>query len=66
MVEKVQIAKVEIFILIQQIILSYYYDPRPTMDEGRDISKIRFGALEDRYDHFWPCQIFILIFYPEK
>ena len=28
-------------------------------EEGEEQNKIRFGVLEDQYDHFWPCQIFI-------
>ena len=29
------------------------------MWEEEYINKIRFGVIEDHYDHFWPCQIFI-------
>ena len=30
---------------------------------GADINKIRFGVLEGLQDHFWPCWIFIFIFF---
>ena len=36
---------------------------RRAMDEGEgEINKIRFDILEDHYDHFWPCLIYIFIY----
>ena len=31
--------------------------------EGQNINVIRFGVLEDHYDYFCPCQIFIFFYY---
>ena len=37
------------------------------MRRGEDINKIYFDVLEDHYDYFWTCQIFIFIkfFFPK-